>query len=767
MRPGRPRSRRRAGIAIAVLAPLAALVALAGGPPSAAVGQQAGEAAGLGDGRDAERAAIADLLDHERAAKGLGPVKLVTALSRAAQAHAADMEARGYLGFTSPDGKQIEDWVKAAGYEAQLVAEKIEQTNDPPARMAAYWGQSAELQKKSLFLPEVDELGVGIGREKARGRAIYTLVLTRSTASYLAEYTRRLFAEQTARFHDLPALRREMLARLNEARAGKGLPPLAEDAALDRAAQDHAVAIFHALTAGRPLPAEGALAGRVRAEGYRFHGNLGEDVVQGALSPEDTLASLLGRGNERPQALRKKYTHLGLGLAVERRGEGFFAVWVQCLAYGESAGELAGREAAPDARADWLRARAVALRTADPADEDYRDLAPLAAALAGARIVMLGEATHGDGAAFRAKSRLVRFLHRELGFSVLAFESGLYDCAKAWEQVSAAPGADDSAAAAARGVFGIWSASAEVRPLLADLGRLSQGAAPLELAGFDSQFTGSASKDFLVADLARYLASIGSPTVAGQGWPDLARRIQALIVEGGMPAAPVPDRAARRDFARDLERLDGEIAQSELAVGPQRAFWRQVLHSTRAEAEIDWDLAGDDVRGNRRRDLQMAENLLWLARERYAGRKIVVWAATRHIVANPGRIATIFDPPAPVFPGGAAMGDVVKKALGRDVYALGITAAGGWWGKAGDPPRELPPPPPGSLEDLWSRGGTDLAFVDFRNLPAGGSWLKGPLVARPLGYAPMRADWASTLDGMLFLRTMTPATRVEASPRAP
>jgi hypothetical protein len=31
----------------------------------------------------------------------------------------------------------------------------------------------------------------------------------------------------------------------------------------------------------------------------------------------------------------------------------------------------------------------------------------------------------------------------------------------------------------------------------------------------------------------------------------------------------------------------------------------------------------------------------------------------------------------------------------------------------------------------------------------------------------MRADWASTLDGMLFLRTMTPATRVEASPRAP
>jgi len=39
-------------------------------------------------------------VNRERAAKGLTPVRLVAALSRAAQAHAADMEARGYLGFT-------------------------------------------------------------------------------------------------------------------------------------------------------------------------------------------------------------------------------------------------------------------------------------------------------------------------------------------------------------------------------------------------------------------------------------------------------------------------------------------------------------------------------------------------------------------------------------------------------------------------------------------------------------------------------------------
>jgi erythromycin esterase len=737
---------------------LAALVSLLAvlGSERAAGGQEApASGATLADGRDAARAAIAEALNRERAKRGLGAVRLVPALCRAAQTHASDMEARRYFGFKSPGGRQIEDWVAAASYEAQLVTEKIEQTDDPPARMAAYWGQSPELEKNSLFHPEVDEVGIGIGQGGDR-RPIYAIVLTRSKAAYLADYTRRLFAEQTARFRDLPSLRREMLARVNGVRGERGLPPLAEDAALDRAAQRYAEEIFRALAAGLPLPRRGTLARRVADEGYRIRSAVGEAVVQGALSAEETLAALLGGADRGAQVLRKSYTDLGLGLAFERRGDAFYAIWVECLAHGESGSELAS-EKGSDARTAWLRAHAIPIRTIDPADEDFRDLAPLRAVLGNARVVMLGEASHGDGATFRAKGRLVRFLQREMGFSVLAFESGLYDCAKAWERLAAG---EDPATASARGVFGIWSASAETRPLWAELGRLAKSASPLELAGFDSQFTGSASRELLVVDLARYLRSIGSPTATGRGWPDLARRLQALIEKGGMPGAPVPDRAARRGFARDLERLDAEIAAA--GRGPEAAFWRQVLRSTRAEAEIDWDAADDEAKGNRRRDLQMAENLLWLARERYPGRKIIVWAATRHILANPGRIATADLPPSPAFPGGTAMGDEVKRALGPAVYALGFTSAGGWTGKAGAAPRELPPPTPGSLEALWSRAGAELAFVDFRRPAAGGSWLSAALIARPLGHAEMRADWTAVLDGMMFLRAMTPATRSDA-----
>lgn len=69
--------------------------------------------------------------------------------------------------------------------------------------------------------------------------------------------------------------------------------------------------------------------------------------------------------------------------------------------------------------AEVLAQRAVAVRSIDPGDEDFADLQPIARALRNARIVLLGEATHGDGGTFLAKSRLIKFLHQELGFDVL------------------------------------------------------------------------------------------------------------------------------------------------------------------------------------------------------------------------------------------------------------------------------------------------------------------------------------------------------------
>ena len=42
--------------------------------------------------------------------------------------------------------------------------------------------------------------------------------------------------------------------------------------------------------------------------------------------------------------------------------------------------------------------------------------------------MQLGESGHGVREFNLAKVRLIRFLHEEMGFDVLAFESGLFEC---------------------------------------------------------------------------------------------------------------------------------------------------------------------------------------------------------------------------------------------------------------------------------------------------------------------------------------------------
>ena len=77
------------------------------------------------------------------------------------------------------------------------------------------------------------------------------------------------------------------------------------------------------------------------------------------------------------------------------------------------------RAADDEARVAWLKKNAVPMRSIDPDDEKFADLEPLRKIIGDARIVQLGEQTHGDGATFHAKCRLIKFLHKKMGLSLI------------------------------------------------------------------------------------------------------------------------------------------------------------------------------------------------------------------------------------------------------------------------------------------------------------------------------------------------------------
>ena len=83
---------------------------------------------------------------------------------------------------------------------------------------------------------------------------------------------------------------------------------------------------------------------------------------------------------------------------------------------------LSATEQAKSADVLWLKANAIPFQTAEP-NSSLEDLMPLKEMIGNARIVALGEATHGTHEFFQMKHRMLEFLVEEMGFNTFAMEA--------------------------------------------------------------------------------------------------------------------------------------------------------------------------------------------------------------------------------------------------------------------------------------------------------------------------------------------------------
>jgi erythromycin esterase-like protein len=85
---------------------------------------------------------------------------------------------------------------------------------------------------------------------------------------------------------------------------------------------------------------------------------------------------------------------------------------------------LAGSAQVEQTPAAWIRANAVPIKT-PVAGNGFDDLLPLKPIIGDARIVSLGEPTHGTREAFQFKHRLLEFLVEEMGFTIFSIEANM------------------------------------------------------------------------------------------------------------------------------------------------------------------------------------------------------------------------------------------------------------------------------------------------------------------------------------------------------
>ena len=93
---------------------------------------------------------------------------------------------------------------------------------------------------------------------------------------------------------------------------------------------------------------------------------------------------------------------------------------------------------------------------------------------------------------YETKIKLIKYLHQEMDFDILAFESGFYETHVAWEKIKQG---EDTRTAMGKGLFSVWGTIKDLIPLVNYIETQSKTNDPLILTGFDSQLSGKWSKE--------------------------------------------------------------------------------------------------------------------------------------------------------------------------------------------------------------------------------------------------------------------------------
>ncbi|WP_374581049.1 erythromycin esterase family protein [Pseudoduganella sp.] len=369
------------------------------------------------------------------------------------------------------------------------------------------------------------------------------------------------------------------------------------------------------------------------------------------------------------------------------------------------------------------------ISSVEPAAEDFSDLQPLAEAIGSARVVALGEQTHGSREEYLLKTRLLKFLHQKMGFDVLLLESGFYDMARLAERVERGEKLDDIAPG---NVFFMYARTAEGRGMLQYVDRQRALGKPLALGGIDAQHTGELSKTELLPRLQQHLRQAVPALGAGAGWEQYAALAQPLLEMQRTP----PPAAQQVAFRQHSDALKSSLCQADAApvTFSGNAFWCKVVKSVEAQATSYWSADHDYLRDN-----QMGDNAIWLAERMYPGRKVVIWAHTVHVARGFQRT-----------PYNLQAGEVMHRRWGAGYKVVQFSGAGGEiLDFATMNPLPLPAIPGDSLEASLAREKHELLGL------TAGTRISQPQFSYEYLVQP-GAELGVNWDVLLFIRKITP-----------
>ena len=159
---------------------------------------------------------------------------------------------------------------------------------------------------------------------------------------------------------------------------------------------------------------------------------------------------------------------------------------------------------------DWIAANAVRLKTPE-AGNGFADMQPLKKMIGNARIVSLGEATHGTREFFQLKHRLLEFLASEMGFTIFSIEANMPEAYRLNDYVL--NGVGDPAKLLKGMYFWTWDTQ-EVLEMIQWMREFNKsGKGRVQFTGFDMQTPDVAAvivRDFVTKNDTAYVGDLSS-----------------------------------------------------------------------------------------------------------------------------------------------------------------------------------------------------------------------------------------------------------------
>lgn len=390
----------------------------------------------------------------------------------------------------------------------------------------------------------------------------------------------------------------------------------------------------------------------------------------------------------------------------------------------------------------WIRSHAVPIKTVTPGN-GFDDLQKIKAAVGDARIVAVGEATHGTREFFQMKHRLTEFLATEMHFTMFAIEANMPEAYAVNDYVLTGRG--DPRQSLGGMYFWTWNTQ-EVLDMIEWMRAFNaSGKGTIQFVGFDMQ-----TPKVALNIVRRFVTRVD---------PSYASLLDSVSVELDSIKAAGTEKRPSRSFEERALRCSGAIAGHLVQTRPvyeksersDTVVW--AIQNARIVAQAFLLMSHyTDALGMRIRDSCMAANISWILDRAPAGTRMVIWAHNGHVTKRRG-----------------LMGSFLADRYGTSYLSIAQTCYSGLYTARVRPTMEvrsdnvIHPPKEESLEAYCHSTGMPMFFLDARSASLTdprSAWLTQPVRMRSIGALAMEeqqfvANISKEFDGFIYLENTT------------